>query len=92
MVAQIVGDVEVRSSGDVTDPRDYRVSFEKIRRAIGFEPEFTVADGIQEVAAAVANEPALQRYRDPVYHNVQALRQSLERRMDAPALAGAAMP
>ena len=92
MVAQIVGDVEVRSSGDVTDPRDYRVSFEKIRRAIGFEPEFTVADGIQEVAAAVAAEPALQRYRDPVYHNVQALRQSLERRMDAPALAGAAMP
>ena len=69
------------------------MSFEKIRRVIGFEPEFTVEDGIQEVATAMASHPALLRYRDPVYHNVQALRRHLEERRTAvPALAGAATP
>jgi nucleoside-diphosphate-sugar epimerase len=34
-----------------SDPRDYRVSFEKIRSVLGFEPNCTVSDGIAEVAA-----------------------------------------
>jgi nucleoside-diphosphate-sugar epimerase len=33
------------------DPRDYRVSFEKVRSRLGFVPARTVADGIAEVAA-----------------------------------------
>ena len=86
MVAEIVGGVEVHANGDVADPRDYRVSFEKIRRVLGFEPEFSVADGIRELAAAVRREHALQRYRDPVYHNVQALQERLKRDVRAPAL------
>jgi nucleoside-diphosphate-sugar epimerase len=35
------------------DPRDYKVSFEKVRRTLGFVPERTVPDGIAEVAAAL---------------------------------------
>jgi nucleoside-diphosphate-sugar epimerase len=31
------------------DPRDYRVSFDKVRDRLGFDPERTVADGIDEV-------------------------------------------
>jgi nucleoside-diphosphate-sugar epimerase len=31
------------------DPRDYRVSFEKIKRELGFEARTTVPDGIDEV-------------------------------------------
>src|SRR2546430_1523962 len=75
MVAQIVGDVAVDASADVADPRDYRVSFQKIRRLLGFEPEFSVADGIREVAEAVRSDSALRRHRDAGYHNVQAVRQ-----------------
>jgi nucleoside-diphosphate-sugar epimerase len=74
MVAQIVGDVQVEHQQEVPDPRDYRVGFGKIRRVLGFEPECTVADGIQEVAAAVRATPALQRHQDPRFHNVQALK------------------
>ena len=37
-----------------TDPRDYRVSGEAIRRALQFVPEFTVEDAFLEVASAVA--------------------------------------
>jgi nucleoside-diphosphate-sugar epimerase len=77
MVAGIVGDVSVEYHSDVPDPRNYRVSFEKIRRTLGFEPEYTVARGIREVAAAVRGTPALQHYQSPVFHNVQAFKQSL---------------
>jgi nucleoside-diphosphate-sugar epimerase len=35
------------------DPRDYRVSFERIRSTLGFQPTRTVADGIAEVADLV---------------------------------------
>jgi nucleoside-diphosphate-sugar epimerase len=31
------------------DPRDYKVSFEKIRAELGFEPELRVPDGIDEI-------------------------------------------
>ena len=31
------------------DPRDYRVSFEKIRSSLGFETTMTVSGGIDEV-------------------------------------------
>jgi len=77
MVAEIVGDVQVARQHDGNDPRDYRVSFAKIRRVLGFEPEWTVAAGIREVAAAVRAEAALRDYQNPAYHNVQALRQTL---------------
>jgi len=36
------------------DPRDYRVSFEKIRRRLGFRISIPVADGIAELARLVA--------------------------------------
>jgi len=76
MVSRIVRDVEVITEDDAADPRDYRVSFEKIRRVLGFEPARSVEDGMREIAAAVRADPALQHYQDPIYHNVQALKQT----------------
>jgi len=35
------------------DPRDYKVSFDKIRSRLGFETENTVPDGIAEIIAAL---------------------------------------
>ncbi|MHB1537096.1 MAG: NAD-dependent epimerase/dehydratase family protein [Solirubrobacteraceae bacterium] len=43
------------------DPRDYKVSFEKIRVELGFETKMTVPDGIAEVIAALDQE----RFGDP---------------------------
>jgi nucleoside-diphosphate-sugar epimerase len=36
-----------------SDPRDYRVSFDKIRATLGFEPAYSVPQGIDEVSALV---------------------------------------
>jgi len=43
------------------DPRDYKVSFEKIRSRLGFETEWLVPDGVREVIAALE----AQRFGDP---------------------------
>lgn len=77
-VARIVDGVEVAIQDEVNDRRDYRVSFEKIRRALAFVPEMSVEDGVREVAAAVRRDAALQRYQSPIFSNVQALRERFE--------------
>jgi nucleoside-diphosphate-sugar epimerase len=43
------------------DPRDYKVSFERIRSELGFEPEMHVPDGIDEVISALEEK----RFGDP---------------------------
>jgi nucleoside-diphosphate-sugar epimerase len=50
------------------DPRDYKVSFDKIRAVLGFETEMTVPDGIAELIDALERElfedPFDGRYRN----------------------------
>jgi nucleoside-diphosphate-sugar epimerase len=50
------------------DPRDYKVSFDKIRDILGFETEMTVPDGIAEVLSALERaqfgDPFDGRYRN----------------------------
>jgi nucleoside-diphosphate-sugar epimerase len=63
----------IEIKGDVTDPRDYRVSFDKIRTVLGYQPRFTVADGIREIAEALTSA----RISDPaadIYHNYRHLK------------------
>jgi nucleoside-diphosphate-sugar epimerase len=43
------------------DPRDYKVSFEKIKHELGFEPLRRVPDGIDEIVGALEEE----RFGDP---------------------------
>jgi len=38
-----------------SDPRNYRVNFEKVKLALGFEPRFTIQYGIDELLAAIDN-------------------------------------
>ena len=51
------------------DPRDYKVSFDKVRAVLGFETEMTVPDGIAEVLDALEQD----RFGDPFdgrYRNI----------------------
>jgi nucleoside-diphosphate-sugar epimerase len=54
------------------DRRNYRVSFRKIRNRLGFQPQWTVQQGIQQVIEAIANGD-VEDYQDPKYHNVRVL-------------------
>jgi nucleoside-diphosphate-sugar epimerase len=72
----IVGLITERlGRGDVSyvhrdeDPRDYKVSFEKVRSELGFEPRMRVPDGIDEIVRGLEEE----RFGDPfssLYSNI----------------------
>jgi nucleoside-diphosphate-sugar epimerase len=51
------------------DPRDYKVSFDKIKAALGFETLMTVPDGIGEIIAALDAEQFGDPY-DGRYRNI----------------------
>jgi hypothetical protein len=54
------------------DQRDYRVSFEKVRHVLGFQPTFKVRDGIREVARAF-RERVVVAPKHERYHNFRYL-------------------
>jgi nucleoside-diphosphate-sugar epimerase len=69
-------DVEVTVQAGDQDRRNYRVSFDKIRSALGFQAETTIEAGVREMV----EELRAGRYgdfRDPVYSNVATTRAAL---------------
>lgn len=58
-----------------TDRRNYRVNFNKIRNHLGFVPQWTVEQGIQQVLEAIASGE-VQDYREAKYSNVKFLTES----------------
>ncbi len=52
---------EVRYVHRDEDPRDYKVGFAKIHRALAFEPRMHVPDGVEEIVAGLDEE----RFGDP---------------------------
>ncbi len=65
---QVPAGVEVERIHKTEDPRDYRVSFDKIHRTLGFEITKTVDDGIREIlgvlSAGVIADAVSPRYRN----------------------------
>lgn len=55
LVRKYVPDLVIDKQGGLPDNRDYRVSFEKIKKVIGFVPKRKVSDGIDEIFWAVKN-------------------------------------
>lgn len=76
--------VVTRSNGD--DPRNYHVSFRKIRSELGFRAMVPLEDGIREVAEHV-RLAAHADFRAPVYSNYATTREALDRFRDPSELA-----
>ncbi|MBV9172734.1 MAG: SDR family oxidoreductase, partial [Chloroflexi bacterium] len=72
-VAAEVPDTRVYVATGSPDSRNYRVSFGKIKRELGFEPQRHVRDGIREIVAALASGD-ITTYHDPRHNNVEYLR------------------
>ena len=75
LIHQQVFTAELIVEDSVTDHRNYRVSFRKIRNRLGFQPRWTVEQGIQQVIEAVAGGD-VRDYRDPKYSNARFLSES----------------
>ena len=48
-ISKYIPDIKINYVPQVDDPRDYRVNFEKIKKLLGFVPEFILDDGIIEI-------------------------------------------
>jgi nucleoside-diphosphate-sugar epimerase len=59
---------------DEVDPNNYRVAFGKIRRVLGFTPEWTMQRGIEQVIDAIRSGQ-IQDYKQPQYSNIKFLTQ-----------------
>jgi nucleoside-diphosphate-sugar epimerase len=44
---------KVRYQEHGMDPRNYRVNFGKVKKIIGFEPQYTIKDGVKELLGAI---------------------------------------
>jgi len=67
-------DAEIKSDETFLDKRNYRVSFEKIRSRLGFEPAWTLERGIAQVLAIVRSNQ-VGHYSLPTYSNVLYLKE-----------------
>jgi nucleoside-diphosphate-sugar epimerase len=61
LITSILGRGEVSYVHRDEDPRDYKVSFEKVRGRLGFEPRMRVPDGIREIIEGLESS----RFGDP---------------------------
>ncbi|MBI5464014.1 MAG: NAD-dependent epimerase/dehydratase family protein, partial [Ignavibacteriales bacterium] len=52
-ITETVGHAEVNYKEGGVDPRNYRVSFDKIKSVLGFEPSFTIQSYIPRIVGAV---------------------------------------
>jgi len=51
-IASYIPDANIKYGANGTDPRNYKVSFKKVKDTLGFEPKYTVKNGIEELINA----------------------------------------
>lgn len=51
-IKEYLPDAKIKYGENGSDPRNYKVSFKKAKEILGFEPKFTVKDGIEELIKA----------------------------------------
>ncbi|MFQ5583236.1 MAG: NAD-dependent epimerase/dehydratase family protein [Calditrichia bacterium] len=72
LIKKIITDSKVINMGSDTDARNYKVSFQKIRKNIEFLPNWSVEKGIRQVYDAF-RDGKIADYKDARYSNVKFL-------------------
>ena len=52
-ISAYIPEAQIKFGAHGSDPRNYKVSFKKVKNTLGFEPKFTVNDGIEELIYAL---------------------------------------
>ena len=67
-VRKVLPDSKITYVSKTEDPRDYKVSFDKIRNKLGFKLKFTVPDGVRQIKKVLDDgfilKPDDQKYRN----------------------------
>jgi nucleoside-diphosphate-sugar epimerase len=72
IISAAVPGVRVNTAPGMSQEADYRVSFARIRSAIGFVPRRTIADGVAEIVASISRG-TVSDYTEPRYSNYKAM-------------------
>lgn len=70
IIARLVPGAALVNEGSDTDPRDYKVSFGKLEKTLGFVPRWTIEQGVKQVIDAI-EAGRVKDYRDAKYSNVK---------------------
>lgn len=52
-IASYLPEAKIKFGANGSDPRNYKVSFKKVKDRLGFEPHYSVKDGIEELISAL---------------------------------------
>lgn len=63
--------VEITINNDVNDARNYRVSFKKINKLLGFKATVDIKKGLEEIYDNFKKGKYKENYKDPLYINVE---------------------
>jgi nucleoside-diphosphate-sugar epimerase len=74
-IKKYIPEVNVEVLEDQQDSRNYRVGFEKIKRALKFTAQNTIANSIQDFVTAYRHDHLYRDYMEQKYHNVLALKE-----------------
>jgi nucleoside-diphosphate-sugar epimerase len=72
LIEKLMPDVDVKFEKAAAQEANYRPSFDKIRRHVGFVPRRSLVEGILEIKAAVESE-LVADYKDARYDNHKSL-------------------
>jgi nucleoside-diphosphate-sugar epimerase len=72
LIQRQVPHARIVNMGQDSDQRNYRVNFNKIKNMFGFQPSFSLEQGIAQVIDAI-HRGEVQDYRDSKYSNVKLL-------------------
>lgn len=66
-IQESIPNVKIKNTRN-TDQRNYRVSFQKIKKSFGFESKFSILDGVEEIRHAIKSGK-IKSWTDPIYYN-----------------------
>jgi nucleoside-diphosphate-sugar epimerase len=72
LIHRLIPQARLVNHGNNGDNRDYHVSFSRIRRELGFKPNYTVEDGVRQIEAAL-RAGLIANYQDKRYSNYLTL-------------------
>jgi nucleoside-diphosphate-sugar epimerase len=72
IIAAAVPGARVEFAAEAADEANYRVSFARIKDALGFRPTHTLVDGVRELKEAI-EQGAVGDYGDSRYSNIKSL-------------------
>ena len=69
IVKEILPDTEIINNGEIDDPRNYKVSFQKIENDLDYTTDFDITSGVKNIINEVTHNPNLKSYKDKIYSN-----------------------